>query len=140
MRLTSSEYRRPLAKVEVSLAPLIDVMFLLLIFFMVATVFPENKGVAVRKPEMVTAGSIEGKTVTILVTKDGRYFMDGEETTLDAAARRVVAAKGITVVIESDRDARVESVTRALDAFKRAGAKSLAIAAKQAEDGEPAER
>lgn len=132
MSLAGSEYRRATGKVEITLAPLIDMMFLLLIFFMVATVFPDDRGVNVKKPEMATAGEISRESLVVKITTDGRYFVEGEQVSIDEAAQRVANAPDRPVTLEADRDARVEAVTRALDAFKQAGARSLAIAAEQA--------
>ncbi len=136
MKLFASEYKKPRRSVEITLAPLIDVMFLLVIFFMVATVFPDNDGVTIEKPSLSSAGKIDQKSISIKITGEGNYFVEGKLSTLSDAARLVKLAvakePGITVILEADKMARVNAVAMALDKFKAEGATKFALAAERA--------
>lgn len=135
MKLYLSEYKKVPPKVEITLAPLIDIMFLLVIFFMVATVFPKDDGVAIDKPSLSSAEKIDQKSISIKITADGDYFVEGRLTTLSDAAQlvkqMVAQDPGITVILEADKMARVNAVALALDKFKTAGATKFALAAER---------
>ncbi len=133
MNYSFSDYRKPAVKVEISIAPLIDIMFLLVIFFMVTTIFPDSQGVTVNKPEMDSANSMEDTALTILITENNEYFISDKMVNLDEAYDivRLTVSQNRTalVIVEADKNSKVETLTNALDKFKKAGAISLAIAA-----------
>ena len=59
-------------KADINMSPLIDMVFLLLIFFMVTTVFVEETGIEVNKPSASSASDLEKKSILIAVSKDGK--------------------------------------------------------------------
>jgi len=62
---------------EVNLSPLIDVVFLLLIFFVVTTVFVEETGVDVEKPKAMSARELDRRSIMLALTDEGRIVFDG---------------------------------------------------------------
>lgn len=140
MKLSFADYKKPGAKVEISIAPLIDIMFLLVIFFMVSTVFPDNKGIAVNKPEMKTASELGPDPVKLVISREGHYYFRGARVSLDRAELLAFGAlrnnPDRIIIIEADKEADVEHLTEALDKFKSGMVKSfpIAIAATRAEN------
>jgi biopolymer transport protein ExbD len=123
---------------EINLAPLIDVVFLLLIFFMVSTTFNEDARLRLQLPEAnaeaVSAEDIE--LVEIVIDRGGRYYVDGERvvsTGIETLKQALVGAVGprrdLPVLIKADAATPHQAVMRALDAASQLGLTRIAFAA-----------
>lgn len=120
---------------EVNLTPLIDVVFLLLIFFMVSTTFTQRGEIKVDLPEASTE-QVEARKQPLRLTidADGAYFLDGKPLQADGDAIRdaLTAAAGgdtgQTLIIRADAQSRHQDVVRAMDAASRAGLSRMSIA------------
>lgn len=125
---------------EINIAPLIDMVFILLIFFLVTTSFVKETGIEVNRPAAATAVSKEKANILIGVTKDNRIFMDNREIdirTLRANVERALAENPeSSVVIVADRESRTGMAIQAMDACRMAGAQNVSIAASLAGQGE----
>lgn len=115
----------------IDLSPLIDVVFILLIFFIVTTVFIKEPGVEVQKPEAVTAQQLENDLILLAVTAAGEVMYDRSNIGV-AGVRSTVAALLLVqerpVVIQADRRVTTDLLVRVIDEVKLAGAKSVNIA------------
>ena len=122
--------------VEINMSPLIDAVFLLLIFFIVTTVFVEETGVEVQKPKAVTAQELDKRSILIALTADGRVAYGGRELTMNSV-RGVVAQqlqeRDAPVIVLADRDARTGLLVDLIDECKLAGATQVSVAAGQEE-------
>jgi len=76
---------------EINISPLIDVVFILLIFFIVTTVFVEETGVDVNKPRAASAEDLEKNSILIAVTANGQVYQGGRSIGVNGV-RSVVAA------------------------------------------------
>lgn len=118
--------------VEINMSPLIDCVFLLLIFFIVTTVFVEETGIDISKPRAASAQDLERHSIMIALTADGRVIFGGHEIGLNGV-RGVVARqlreKDAPVIILADRDTRAAPLVELIDACKLAGAQQVSIAA-----------
>jgi len=118
--------------VEVNMSPLIDCVFLLLIFFIVTTVFVEETGVEIQKPQAASAQDIDKNSIMIALTADGKVVFGGREIGVNGV-RGVVARqlreKEAPVIILADGDARTSPLVDVIDECKLAGAKQVSIAA-----------
>jgi len=118
--------------VEVNLSPLIDCVFLLLIFFIVTTVFVEETGVEIQKPQAASARDMDKHSIMIALTADGKVVFGGREIGVNGV-RGVVARqlreKESPVMILADGDARTSPLVDVTDECKLAGAKQVSIAA-----------
>jgi biopolymer transport protein ExbD len=122
------------AGVEINLSPLIDMVFLLLIFFMVTTVFVEETGVTVQKPSASTAESLERNSILLAVTRDAKVVYGGRAVGLNGVrglVSRLLEAESVPVILLVDEGARAGLVVDVIDECKLAGALQVSIAARR---------
>jgi biopolymer transport protein ExbD len=116
----------------IDMSPLIDVVFILLIFFIVTTVFVRETGVEVDKPQAVSATTLDQNVILIAVTDTGDVVYDGSNIGV-AGVRGVVSQGqdkgGRPVVIQADRLVEAERLLAVIDEAKLAGAEHVSIAA-----------
>ncbi|MDH5218394.1 MAG: biopolymer transporter ExbD [Gammaproteobacteria bacterium] len=121
---------------EISMAPLIDVVFLLLIFFMVTTVFPENRGLLIEKPESIHSEPLAMKKIVFNVDKEGEVFFQKSRIDVKDVERLVreqlATAPDTAVLMHVDKNATTEIFIRVMDACKQGGAKNVGIATNDA--------
>ena len=118
---------------ELNMAPLIDMVFILLIFFLVTTSFVKETGVDISRPVASTAVSKIKTTILIGVIKDNAIHLDRREIDIRAIRANVERALAETpegsVVIVADKESLTGIVIRVMDACKLAGAENVSIAA-----------
>ena len=116
------------------MSPLIDCVFLLLIFFIVTTVFVEETGVEIQKPQAASAQDMDKHSIMIALTSDGKVVYDERQIGL-ASVRGIVARQlreqEVPVITLADSDARTAPLVALIDECKLAGAKNVSIAAVQ---------
>ncbi len=119
---------------EINMAPLIDMIFILLIFFLVTTSFVKETGVDINPPVAKMASVKKNATILIAVTADNRIFMDNREIDLRAVEANVERALAenpdSSVIIVADRKSETGVVISVMDNCKLAGAKKVALAAR----------
>lgn len=118
----------------VELAPLIDVVLLLLIFFMVSTTFMRREALTVTLPSASAGRAAPAEAVEVQVSADGRYLVDGQALSLAALQRTLAqrAEPGRPLRLAADRDARHHAVVRALDAAAAVGIADVRLATRRA--------
>jgi biopolymer transport protein ExbD len=120
---------------EINIAPLVDMVFLLLIFFLVTTTFSKETGVTVNKPKAQTARSLTRENIMIAVTERGSINIHNREVdlrSLNAIVRRIIQNRPESrVVIIADENARTGLVVDVMDECKLAGAKKISLAARK---------
>ena len=128
---------RPRTQPEVNLTSLIDVVLLLLIFFMVSTSFVKESQISIKLPETdsETRSSESNDALEITITANGTYFVDGRELvnsrpeTIRNALRRVSGGNtDRPVTISADANATHQSVVTAMDVVSRMGFRDFNIA------------
>ena len=127
---------------EVNLTPLIDVVFLLLIFFMVSTTFEQQSRIQIELPEATaTAAETENETLEIVIDAQGRYFIgerqvvNSEVKTLKSAISKAVDGReSLTVIIRSDASTPYQAVITALDATSQLGLTQISLATSAIEE------
>ena len=119
--------------IELNIAPLIDMVFILLIFFLVTTSFTRETGVDINRPAAATAVSKEKANILIGVTKENRIFMDKREIDIRAVRANVERALAENpegaVIIVADRDSRTGITIKVMDWCRLAGAGNVSLAA-----------
>ncbi|MFP4242405.1 MAG: ExbD/TolR family protein [Chitinispirillaceae bacterium] len=115
-------FESSLKKPEVSMTPLIDMVFLLLIFFVVTTTFTKETGIKVEKAKAVTSTFIQKKLLLVSIDKEGNYWYDekqhSSEEILDIVKERVSADDETNVVIIPDKNGRVEPLITIMDLLR----------------------
>jgi biopolymer transport protein ExbD len=129
---------------DVNLTPLIDVVFLLLIFFMVSTTFNRETEIAIELPE--ASGEIlqdERKVVEISIDSEGRFFVNQQEvinTRLETLKQAIARAAGDEakpqVILSADRRTPHQAVITAMDAARQLGFVHLTFATSQPSEGQ----
>ncbi len=120
--------------VQLDMTPLVDIVFLLLIFFMLSTSLSVNPGIKIDLPKS-SAEQVKKKKTTLRVAIEatGSIFLEGKKLSLDQLREKFAAvgkAKGddALVVIEADRKVYHGLVVKVMDAAKTSGLNKLAIA------------
>ncbi len=122
--------------VEVNLTPLIDVVFLLLIFFMVSTTFDRHARLKVSLPESsARASQQQVEPLVLSIDASGNYFINDRQVinkqldTLKAALKKTIGDDlDIALVLRADANTPHQSVVRAMDAASQLGLTKLSIA------------
>lgn len=130
--------------VEVNLTPLIDVVFLLLIFFMVSTTFDRHARLKVSLPESSTKVAQQQKDPLVLtIDAKGNYFINDRQVlnqsldTLKRALQKTIGddqgnIKDVALVLRADANTPHQAVVRAMDAASQLGLSKLSIATVEA--------
>jgi biopolymer transport protein ExbD len=125
-------------KVEINMGPLIDMVFLLLIFFVVTTSFVKESGIDVQKSTAATAQVKERGNILIGVTQEGDIYMEGKR--VDIRSVRPLIERALAedpesgVVIVADKRSQTGAVVQVMDQCRLAGAKDVSLAAKREEE------
>ncbi len=121
--------------VNINLTPLIDVVFLLLIFFMVSTTFDTTSKLKIRLPEASeNQAESQPQALNLLIDADGNFFLNARQltnsrsATLKAALERSMAGKKMPIVIQSDAGSPVQSLVTAMDVVGQLGLTQVSIA------------
>jgi biopolymer transport protein ExbD len=127
---------------DINLTPLIDVVFLLLIFFMVSTTFEQQSRIQIELPEATAdAATQEEDKLEILVDARGRYFIGDQQVinselkTLRTAISKAVGGRGkLPVTIRADANTPHQAVIRVLDAASQLGLTHISLATSKIEE------
>jgi len=120
-------------KIQLNITSLIDVVLLLLIFFMLTTSFTEQPGMKLDLPETESSTNEEVSPFEIQVSDTEQIFFNGEEISLEDLAIKLVELKNDTdnsVVLKADKTASHGAVVAIMDLVKDKGFKKLVIATK----------
>lgn len=125
--------RSQLAKGQIDIAPLIDCVFLLLIFFMLTSNFILQPGIRVQLPRAVTSEVIDSENVVITVTSQDLIFLQDKPTQIAPLTDRLktAARENAHVLIKADRGASVGRVVEIWDLCRELGIGQVNIATSQ---------
>ena len=122
-------------EIRLSIAPLIDIVFLLLIFFMVTSHFDVASGVRIRLPKVAMRifNQYENKVI-LVIDKSGQTYLKGKRLDMKTLQKRLetlVNEKGaFQVILQADKDVKHGRVVQIMDIAKSAGAQAIIIAAR----------
>jgi biopolymer transport protein ExbD len=113
-----------------NLTPLIDIVFLLLVFFLLTTHFIEEDGIGVRLPSAASVTTRDRNEVAVAITREGDLFVEGQRLGLDALAEKLgtMIKDDTTIVIRGDRDVPLQTAVSVMETAKKAGASRLVVA------------
>ncbi len=119
--------------VGIDMTPLIDIVFILLIFFIVATSFVRESGVEVNRPAARSAAAKEKVAMVIGITSAGRIYIQGQEIDIRNIRGRMnsflAESPGAGVVIAADKNCPTGITISVLDSCRLAGVGNLSVAA-----------
>ena len=125
-----------LEEAEINITPMLDVVFIMLIFFIVTTSFTKETGITIIKPEAAQAVSLQNGTILIGVRPNGDIWMARRQIELREVRQMVERARAEnpegSVVIVADKGSRIGTVTRVMDQVRLAGVEGIAISAEKA--------
>jgi biopolymer transport protein ExbD len=118
---------------EINITPMLDIVFIMLIFFIVTTSFTKETGAAVSKPMAEQAKALQNGTILIGIRPNGEIWMAKRQIELREVRQMVERARAEnpegSVVIVADRGARIGTVTQVMDQVRLAGVEGVAISA-----------
>ena len=121
-------------KDEINISPLIDIVFILLIFFIVTTVFVEETGVEIKRPQAVSAIDLEKNSILIAITEEKRVVYGGEEIGLRGVrgtVQRLLKKEEMPVIVQADAAVSVELYTKVHDEAALGGATNISLATRE---------
>ena len=118
----------------IDISPLMDCVFILLIFFIVTTTFVEETGVEVDKPQAASAVQLEKTSILIALTQKGEVVYGGREIGISGVqplVKRMLQKEDVPVIIQADTGSQSGLLVRIIDEAKLAGATKVSIASKK---------
>jgi biopolymer transport protein ExbD len=109
---------------------LVDVLFLLIVFFMTSTVMSFDRGLDVNLPETRAAGQISKKGVSIIVDKTGKVRVDGVEISLNQLGQYVKQRQkdeGDNIILQSDRETQYQAIADVIDQLLIVGIDNISL-------------
>lgn len=118
---------------ELNLTPMLDVVFILLIFFIVTTSFVKETGIDVNRPSATTAEKKSQGNILIAINANGDIWIDNREIDIRAVRANIQVLKASypqsSVIIQSDQNASTGKLVKVMDQVRLAGVQNISIAA-----------
>ncbi len=115
---------------DINISPMIDMVFILLIFFIVTTVFVEEPGVDIEKPITQTLYQLEKNSILIAITGNNRVVYGGQEVGISGIrpiVRRLNARDPMPVILQVDKNASAGLIIRVIDEAQLGKASKISI-------------
>lgn len=118
---------------ELNVVPLIDVVFVLLIFTILTSSLTKETGVSVDKPQAQSAGELNRQSILVAITREGTVHVNERQVDMESlqdVLRRMLTENALgEVVLIADRDSNTGLLVAVMDACNLAGAKKISVAA-----------
>jgi biopolymer transport protein ExbD len=123
----------------IDLTPMLDIVFIMLIFFIVTTSFVKESGVDVTRPQAETSERREQGNILVAIRDNGEIWIDRRQVDLRAVRANIERMHAENpegaVVIQADTDSRTGLLVRVMDQVRLAGVSNISIAADEAGSG-----
>ena len=119
------------AQSEIDLTPMLDVVFIMLIFFIVTASFIKETGVEVDKPQAASASKLEKQSILIALTEKGEVVHNKQSISIAGVqplVKRMIQKEPVPVIIQCDRAAPAGLLVRVIDEAKLGGAPKVSLA------------
>ena len=120
------------AQTEIQMTPLIDMVFILLIFFVVTTSFVSETGLDIQRPQSSSSETLPRENIPVAIGADGRITADGQRVGLLSIRpflqKRLRMQPGLAVVLVADKAVSVDRVVCVMDEVRTAGINEVALA------------
>ena len=121
---------------EINMTPMLDVVFIMLIFFIVTASFVKEAGIDVNHPEAATAVKKERANILVAISDKGEIWINKRQVDVRAVQANIERLKAEnpqgSVVIQADKKATTDVLIKVMDASRAAGAFDVSIAAQEA--------
>ena len=121
---------------EINMTPMLDVVFIMLIFFIVTASFVKEAGIDVNRPEAATAVKKERANILVAISDKGEIWINKRQVDIRAVQANIERLKAEnpqgSVVIQADKKATTDVLIKVMDASRAAGAFDVSIAAQEA--------
>lgn len=118
---------------EVNLTPMLDVVFIMLIFFIVTASFVKESGIDINRPDAQTAEKKEQGNILVAISPNGQIWIDKRQVDVRALRANIERLKAENpqgaVVIQADKDSKNGLLVKVMDAARQAGIQNVSIAA-----------
>jgi len=133
-----SRNRRKKEETEINLTPMLDVVFIMLIFFIVTASFVKESGIDVNRPGAATAERKERGNILVAITEGGQIWIDRRQVDIRAVRANIERMHAEnpqgTVIIQADEASKNGLLVKVMDAARQAGVSEVSLAA-VAEEG-----
>jgi len=123
-------------KEEIDMTPMLDVVFILLIFFIVTASFVKEAGIDVNRPEAATAVKKERANILVAISDKGDVWINKRKVDIRSVQANIERLKAEnpqgTVVIQADKKATTDTLIKVMDSARAAGVYDVSIAAQEA--------
>ncbi|QPG05217.1 biopolymer transporter ExbD [Salinimonas marina] len=120
---------------QIDMTPMLDVVFIMLIFFIVTASFVKEAGIDVNRPEASTAVKKDRASVLIAISAENEIWINKRQVDARAVQANIERLQAEnpqgTVVIQADNKATTETLIKVMDASRAAGVYDVSIAAKE---------
>jgi biopolymer transport protein ExbD len=120
---------------EINITPMLDVVFIMLIFFIVTASFVKESGIDVNRPDAQTAERQDRANILIAISENNEIWIDGREVDPRAVRANIERLRAEnpegSVVIQADRQSVTEKLVEVMDAARQAGVFNVSIAAQE---------
>lgn len=125
-------------KTSINIIPMIDVIFFLLVFFMLFTTFRTNPfGLEMQLPEAVTATEQKEEHIVININENGEFFHEENQVSISELRNNIADSfnenPNLTVILNSDKNARYEHIITVMDNLRKIGVYNIFLAAERRE-------
>jgi biopolymer transport protein ExbD len=121
---------------DINITPLMDIVFIMLIFFIVTSTFVKEPGVEINRPEAQTAKQRKLAAILVAVTEDNKIYINKDEIPLEAVKTNVEKLKAEnpkgTAVVQVDRNANSRYLVEVVNQIKAAGVNDVAVSTEDA--------
>jgi biopolymer transport protein ExbD len=122
---------KPPKKIGINLTPLIDVLFILIIFFTVSSTFMEQPGIELKLPEAESSQSHTAQKVIVYVDKDQNLFLNDDPVTIDNLAKSVEslisAQTDKSVILNADKEVAHGIIIEIMDRLRKQGIYKIVV-------------
>lgn len=125
--------RKTKEETEINLTPMLDVVFIMLIFFIVTTSFVKEAGVQVNRPSASTAEQKGKANIIVAIRSNDEIWIDKRIVDLRAVRANIEKLKSLnsqnSIVIQSDKEAKTDTLIKVMDQIRLAGIHEISISA-----------
>lgn len=120
---------------SIDLTPMLDVVFIMLIFFIVTATFVKESGIEVNRPQAITAVTQERASILVAIDAQNNVWIERRQVDFRVVRPYIQRLHAENpqgaVVIQADRESKTEALVKVLDAARAAGVENIALAAEE---------